>query len=453
MKFRHFPYDQVCNPNNLMAAWIESRDDLNEAGISHEAISDYECDLRENLYALADRLINGSYHRMRSARYADEERRMLEDVVVQRAVFNAIEPIFESQFLDCSFGFRSTHNRRMAAGRLLCYRDSGDQFVVESEIANCFDSLDHDLLMLLVGNRIEDERLLRLIWLWLEDGRITANQGEPPEMIESRNPTGLLNGQANESLEIAITRLLAGGNPDYLRNSVDYSRAKIDRTEVKAIVKRILREGGKIALASTFALVVSKIAEKRLNRPINPKLTVLAAAAALAALNLPHAARFIREKFSSIGTEAESEALAINPLPGLLVNIALHEFDLAMRAAGIRLVRYGDRFAITAHDRQSARAALDLAARELSGLNLGLNRQKTRIAEFNQGVELFGYRFHEFKIAAEPVLRPMNWIEGLPGGLNTAMRKITPFATRFGERVKERINAGIRRVKTIVHAS
>lgn len=444
MKFRRFPYDQVCSHNNLKTAWIESQTSLSASGVSYEAISDYEFDLRENLSDLAERLSDGGFFRMHSARYADDERLTIEDIVVQRAVFNAIEPLFDPQFLDCSLGFRSTRNRRMTAGRLLCYRESGDQFVVESEVADCLDSLDHDLLMLLIGNRVEDERLLCLIWMWLEEGRIAGNEDV------ARHPAGLLSSQTNDSVEIAIRRLFSDGGFDDLRGADDDS---IDRPHFRTVLKRLLRGAGKFALASSLALILSKVVEKRLSRTVSPKMVLVAALAALAASNLPEATRFLREKFPQIAPDAESDTLAINPLAGLLINVALHEFDLAMVDSGVHLVRCGARFAITARDGQSARAALDLAARELSGLNLSLNLSKTRIAGFNQGVELFGYRFHESKIAAEPVMRPMSWIAGLPSEFKNTVGKITPSASRFGERVKERINAGIKRVSTIFRRS
>ncbi|MGE0133482.1 MAG: hypothetical protein AB7U82_35850 [Blastocatellales bacterium] len=445
MKFRRFPYDHVCSFNNLKTAWIECQPSLIASGVSHEAISDYECELHENLYDLAERLSDGRFLKTRPAWHADDERLALEDIIVQRVVFNTVEQYVDPQFLDCNLGFRSTRNRRMTVGRLLCYRESGDQFVVESEIADCLDSLDHDLLMLLIGNRVEDERLLSLIWVFLEEGRITGNEDV------ARHPAGLLNGQAGDSVEIAIKRLLSNGGFDELR---DADGGWADRAQLKAILKRLLREAGKFALASSLALIVSKMVEKRLNKTISPKTILLVATAALAASNLPEAARFIREKFPQIVPDAEVETSMINPLAGLLVNVALHEFDLAMEEAGIHLVRYGTHFVITARDGHSARAALNLAARELSGLNLRLNPSKTRIASFDQeDVELFGYRYHKVKIAAEPVIRPKNWLGELRDEYKYTVGSVIPSTSRFRKAVREQINTGIKYVGTLFRRS
>jgi hypothetical protein len=452
MKVPHSLYNHICNRNNLMAAYSASRDGLSEAGVSDEAISDYECELRENLLDLEDLLINGSYYSVRLAPCADEERRVIEDIVVQRAIFNVLGPIFESQFMDCSFGFRSTRNRRMAAGRLLCHRESGDEIVAESEIADCFDSLNPDLLMMLLGDRIQDERLLRLIWMWLEDGRIAHIEDGPRGLMGSLNPVGLLYGHADKSIETTIARMLFEFNLNDLPDSISRSHVTV-HSKFKSILKPLLRGAGKFALASTIALIASKVAEKRMNKPINPKLVLIAAAAMLAALNLPAVARFLSKKATLLGAEGELDEIAINSLSGLLINIALNEFDQAMMAARIHMVRYGGQFVITARDAQSARVALNLATRELSRLGLHLDQSKTRIASFNQGVELIGYRFHQSKIAAEPVLRPVNWMTGLTNALKARVESAAPTTFRFTGRIKERIQSGIKRFTTITRRS
>ncbi len=135
-------------------------------------------------------------------------------------------------------------------------------------------------------------------------------------------------------------------------------------------------------------------------------------------------------------------------------NVALHEFDLALTAAGLHLVRYGARIAITARDERSARAALELAARELSGLNLRLAASKTRIANFDQeDVVLFGYRYHRSKVAAEPVAQPAQWTSGWTGEFRTVVERIAPAAASFGKKLKARISAGAGQISAIFNRS
>jgi group II intron reverse transcriptase/maturase len=92
------------------------------------------------------------------------------DRVVQRAATIVCEPIFEADFLDCSFGFRPKRSQQHALERVRQEVNRGRVWVVDADIRSFFDTLDHEKLLVLLGERISDRRVVKLIASWLRAG-------------------------------------------------------------------------------------------------------------------------------------------------------------------------------------------------------------------------------------------------------------------------------------------
>jgi RNA-directed DNA polymerase len=115
------------------------------------------------------------------------------DRVIQMATFLILEPIFDADFLDCSYGFRSGRSAHDALEEIRTHLKAGYQAVYDADLKGYFDSIPHDHLLACVGKRVADGSVIQLIRMWLKTP-IVEEQGEgrPPKV--SRNPKGTPQG-------------------------------------------------------------------------------------------------------------------------------------------------------------------------------------------------------------------------------------------------------------------
>jgi group II intron reverse transcriptase/maturase len=180
----------------LVEAYQRTRND-GAPGVDGQTGADYGLSLLDNLQSLRDRAKSGTYRappvrRVRIPKGTGNETRplgipTLEDKVLQRAVVMALEPIYEQDFLDCSYGFRPGRSAHQALAALWQQvMDLGGCWLVEVDIRQFFDTLDHAHLRALLRQRVRDGVLLRLIDKWLqagvlEDGAVTYPEAGTPQ--------------------------------------------------------------------------------------------------------------------------------------------------------------------------------------------------------------------------------------------------------------------------------
>jgi RNA-directed DNA polymerase len=177
----HALYDKVHRRDLLERAWGLVRANRGAAGIDRQTIADVErYGVSRLLDELAADLREGRWRPLPARRVfiekpGREELRPLSiptvrDRVVQAATKLAIEPVFEADFLPCSFGFRPKRAAHDALQVLIDEFWSGRRWVVETDIADCFEAIPHDRLMAAIEERIVDRKLLKLLRALLRAG-------------------------------------------------------------------------------------------------------------------------------------------------------------------------------------------------------------------------------------------------------------------------------------------
>ncbi len=188
------------------------------AGVDQVSVARFEKDLERNLRRLHQQLREGTYKPPPVRRVyidkADGSKRPLGipsvgDRVVQMATVRVLTPIFEAAFLPCSHGFRQGYSTRTAVTSVEEYRKQGFRWVVDVDFKSYFDTLDHEVLMAKVKERVTDGRILGLIRSWLtagvmSDGNLTyQTTGTPQGGVISP----LLANIHLHSLDLALTKL------------------------------------------------------------------------------------------------------------------------------------------------------------------------------------------------------------------------------------------------------
>jgi len=185
-------YDRLLHREALKRAFAKVRRAKGKPGVDGQSITDFEANLEEELDGLVHELRTKTYRPLPVKRVEiskpDGGTRNLgvpavRDRVVQQAMLDILQPIFDPDFHPSSYGYRPGRSCQQAVAKATMFiRQYQRKWVVDMDLSKCFDRLDHDLILTSFRRRVRDGSILNLLKLFLESGVMIEGNWEATEL-------------------------------------------------------------------------------------------------------------------------------------------------------------------------------------------------------------------------------------------------------------------------------
>jgi RNA-directed DNA polymerase len=185
---------------NFRQAWEKVESNQGAAGLDAETIDDFRDNLQTNLLQLKESVANSTYQAhpckqvlipKNQGSWRELKIPAVRDRIVQQALLNVLAPIWESKFSCCSFAYRPHLSYLDAVEAVARWRDLGYSWVLDADIAQYFDNIDHQRLLREIRKQIDHPGILCLIKSWIavelvtQDGVIRTEKGIPQGSVIS----------------------------------------------------------------------------------------------------------------------------------------------------------------------------------------------------------------------------------------------------------------------------
>jgi len=157
--------ERMVERDNMTKAYDRVRQNKGAAGIDKMTVGELPGYLRSNWHFIKERLLNGSYRPQPVLRVeipkANGGIRLLGiptvlDRLIQQAMHQVLSPLFDPGFSEYSYGFRPGRNAQQAVLQAKSYQLSGKRWVVDMDLAQFFDEVNHDILMAKLARKVKD---------------------------------------------------------------------------------------------------------------------------------------------------------------------------------------------------------------------------------------------------------------------------------------------------------
>jgi RNA-directed DNA polymerase len=240
--------DKVWKSENLQSAAQKVIGNGGGAGVDGRTVDEYRRQSPKRLEQVQEWLRTGTYQpkpvkRVWIPKLGSKELRPLgvptvEDRVVQTAIRNVIEPIFEHIFAEQSYGFRPGRGAKDALRRVARLLTEGKHWVVDADLKGYFDSIPQDQLLAAVGQQIADGPLLELIQRFLKQGVMESGQGWKP--TEQGTPQGAVISPLLANLYLnPLDHLMAQGGRQMVRYADDFVILCGSEAEAREILEQL----------------------------------------------------------------------------------------------------------------------------------------------------------------------------------------------------------------------
>ena len=258
-------YEKICSPENIWLAWTEYR--KGKSGCM--AAREFERNLEENLLEIIDELNNDSYCHGGYFKFLvyDPKQRIIsaptvKDHIVHQAIYNVLYPFFDRTFSPFSFSCRKKMGTHRAVARIQKYARQAsanyheDCWILHGDVKKCFDSINHEILLFLLGKRIHCDRTIAL----LKKVIISYSVGFTPDMSESERcgiPLGNLTSQLFINIYLHELDFFAKGKlfvKKYVRYADDFILIFQNRRDCEVhadLIKEFLNKKLKLDFPST----------------------------------------------------------------------------------------------------------------------------------------------------------------------------------------------------------